>query len=483
MSNPQTQEDDDDFGTQGRKTKQKKEAEEKVSKIYRGPQARDLFLQAFQLILWKQCYTLIQSIGLPRELEEVVKGLWALRLDTIDLGTEETTLHSSQDTTKPQTDSQGDHEGRARLSRTKPMPSLIDSLATCYLGMVILRLPFSLGDVHRWAYREEITYVRASVLEADDIRNAVQELSLFYNRDDIKLTLPAINHPLLLFRYIRDLALPLEIYPPVRRMAKLLDINFTFPQSNTRQKVSYFPEAALMALLLVAVKIYHPFDTIDRHPRSLNDPGTLAMNWDHWWQLQKEQDSRDTADGRLGRGNQIKVTESEAFELSGDQVDEYLDWFEKTYVDEQRARNHPRGYPQQLLDMFPTGSPGGSIRPPFAPGLERQANEEALQRKLKAVQGSLNSREVVSDNDAEGSDETVNRLGSHYKRYRKVEDLNPPAKAFHEAAAKLIAIDLHTLLVATMQIEHSLLGFRRRQLKAAEGTENAASLDQDDGVI
>lgn len=240
-----------------------------------------------------------------------------------------------------------------------------------------------------------------------------------------------------------------------------------------------------MALLVIAVKVYHPFDTIDRHPRSLNDPGTLAMDWDHWWQLQKDHDSKDTVDGRLGRGNEIKVTESEAFDLSGDQVDEYLDWFEKTYVDEQRARNHPRGYPEQLLDMFPTGSPGGSINRPFAPELERQANEEALQRKLKAVQGSLELREVVPDRDAEGSGKTVNRLGSHYKRYRKVEDLNLPARAFHEAAAKLIAIDLNTLLVAIVQIEHNLLGFRRRQLKASEGTgtEDAASLDQDDGTL
>lgn len=56
-----------------------------------------------------------------------------------------------------------------------------------------------------------------SALEANDIRNAVQELSLFYNRDDIKLTLPAINHPLLLFRYIRDLALPRTYCPFLAR--------------------------------------------------------------------------------------------------------------------------------------------------------------------------------------------------------------------------------------------------------------------------
>lgn len=261
-------------------------------------------------------------------------------------------------------------------------------------------------------------------------------------------------------------------------------MNFTFLQSYTRQNVSYFPEIALMALLVIAVKIYHPFDTIDRHPRSLNDPGTLAMNWDHWCQLQEDHDSRDTAGGRLGRGNEIKVTESETFGLSGDQVDEYLDWFEKTYVDEQRARNHPRGYPEQLLDMFPTGKPGGSIKSPVSPEMERRSDDEALQHKLKAVQGSLKLREVILDQDEDDvqSGQPVNRLGSYYKRYRKIEDLNSPAKAFHEAAAGLIAVKLHTLLVAVMQIESKLLAFRRKQLKDLEesGAEEVKSQDEGD---
>ncbi|KAL8761489.1 MAG: hypothetical protein Q9184_002399 [Pyrenodesmia sp. 2 TL-2023] len=508
QTNPQIQGDDDGFGTQGRKTKQKKEAEEKVSKIkvYRGPQALELYLQSLQFILWKQCYTLIYNMGLPQEFEDVVKGLWALRLDKIDLGTEEAILHSSQETSRLEMDSQGGR-GKERLSRTKPVPSLIDSLATCYLGIVILRLPISLGDLHQWAYKEDITYVRAvrfvptvmkeklpaqylealdtqSILEVDDIRKAVQELSLFYNQDVIKLTMPAINHPLLLFRYIRDLALPLEIYPTVRRTAKLLNVNFSFSQSNTRQKVSYFPEVALMAFLVIAVKIYYPFDTIDRHPRSLNDPGALAMDWEYWCQLQHDHDSRATAGGKLGRGNEIKVTESETFGLSGDQVDEYLDWFEKTYVDEQRARNHPRGYPEQLLDIFPTGKPGGSIKTPIHPEMERQTEEKALQHKLKAVQENLKLRKIIPDQDGDDvpSGEPINRLGSYYKRYRKVEALNPSAKSFHQAAAGLIAIKLHTLLVAVTQVESKLLAFRKRQLKAVEesGAEEAGSQNEGD---
>lgn len=263
-------------------------------------------------------------------------------------------------------------------------------------------------------------------------------------------------------------------------MAKLLDTDFTFPQSKIRQTVSSFPEVALMALLVIAVKIYHPFDAIDRHPRSLDDPGTLAIDWDHWCEVQKDYDSRDTAGGKLGRGNEIKVTESDSFKLSGDQIDEYLDWFGKTFIDEERARKHPHGCPEQLLDMFPTGKPEGSTNTTVSPELDRQDQEEALQHKLKAVQRSLKLREVISDDDATRSDKPVNRIGSHYKRYRKVEDLPRTAKAFHEAAANQIASTLHTLLVAVMQIEHKLLGWRREQIKAAGNSDsNDMEIQQD----
>ncbi|KAL9058873.1 MAG: hypothetical protein Q9206_001727 [Seirophora lacunosa] len=501
QSNQQTQEDDDDFGTQGRKIKQKKEPEQKVSKIYRGSKALELYLQAYQFILWKQCHTLIHSLGFPPELEVVVKDLWSLQFRRIGIGDEESDLHSSQETSKPETRDHGNHEGKKRLSRSKAVPRLIDSLGHCYLGMILLRLPISLGDLHRWAYREDVPYFRAvrhvpavmreklparylaaldtqSILEPDDLRKTVHELSLLYS-DPIGLTLPALNYPLLLFKHIRDLALPLDVYPAVRRTAKLLDIDFTFPQPKTRQKISFFPEIALMVLLVIAVKIYHPFDSIDRHPRSLNDPSVLAIDWDHWCKVHEEHESRETVGGRLGRGNESKVTEADSFELSGVQIDEYLDWFEKSFIDEERARKHPRGYPDQLLDMFPTGRPDGSTSTRVGPALQHQDDETALQRKLKAVQGSLKVREVIADgDDAAGNEDAVNRIGSFYKRYRKVDELSTTAKAFHEAAAKSVAIKLPNLLVAVLQIEHKLLGWRRKRLKADEESDSDDTASQ-----
>ncbi|KAL8873053.1 MAG: hypothetical protein Q9174_001423, partial [Haloplaca sp. 1 TL-2023] len=228
-------------------------------------------------------------------------------------------------------------------------------------------------------------------LEPDNLRKTVQELSLFYSYR-FKITIPPLNYPLLLFKHVRDLALPIEVYPVVCRIAKLLEIDFSFPEPRSRHKVSSMPEIALVSLLIISVKLYYPFDKIEIHPRSLSDACTLNLDWDCWCDAQKKHDAIETANGKLGRGNEIKVTEEDVLNLSGEQTDDYLDWFEKTWVDEERARKHPRGHPEQLLDMFPTGRPAADSHVPPNPAQDNQDEEAALEAKLEKIQESLRPR-------------------------------------------------------------------------------------------
>lgn len=262
------------------------------------------------------------------------------------------------------------------------------------------------------------------------------------------------------------------MFVAVRRLAKLLHIDFSFPRAGPYYKISSTPEVALMSLLVITVKLYHPFDSIDRHPRSLTEPGTLVIDWNRWSEVQKGYDARDTAGGKLGRGNEIKVTETDIFNLCGDQIDEYLDWFEKTWVDEERARKQPRGYPSQLLDMFPTGKPDGSTRPTVDIEQERLKDEEALDAKLQAIQATLRPRQIISDKDAKFHEEAVARIGSFYQRYKKAEDLPATAKAFHETAASLIAAKSSTLLIAVAQIERKLIRWKEEHDKEGSDSES-----------
>lgn len=115
----------------------------------------------------------METKGFPPELETIVRDLWGLRAK-ISFGekeeeegfasrTETQGFSSTEDgeTTDGATSYSSrwsrktDSKGRDRL------PKLPETLALCYLGILLLRLPTSLGEIYKWAARDEIVYTRA----------------------------------------------------------------------------------------------------------------------------------------------------------------------------------------------------------------------------------------------------------------------------------------------------------------------------------
>lgn len=98
---------------------------------------------------------MIYTVGLPVELETVVKDLWALRLQLLknkaDATSDEETLFGSQPQSETETEEEGKDRRRQYKIRGKAMPTLIETLGLLYLGMVLLRLPIGMGDIHRYA--------------------------------------------------------------------------------------------------------------------------------------------------------------------------------------------------------------------------------------------------------------------------------------------------------------------------------------------
>lgn len=87
----------------------------------------------------------------------MVKDLWALRLqllkNKIDPESEGNAVFSSQPESEKETERRDERKREWKREwkvRGKDMPTLIESLGLCYLGMVLLRLPVSLGDVYRY---------------------------------------------------------------------------------------------------------------------------------------------------------------------------------------------------------------------------------------------------------------------------------------------------------------------------------------------
>lgn len=99
---------------------------------------------------------MIHTVGLPTELDIVVKDLWALRLQLLkkkaDATSDEETVFSSQPQSEVETETEGGNGGRNYKIRGKAMPTLIETLGLVYLGIVLLRLPISMGGMHRYAH-------------------------------------------------------------------------------------------------------------------------------------------------------------------------------------------------------------------------------------------------------------------------------------------------------------------------------------------
>ncbi len=238
-------------------------------------------------------------------------------------------------------------------------------------------------------------------------------------------------------------------------MSALLGTSFTFPLPTTRQRISSLPEVSLISLLVVATKLYHPFDEdrTPRHARSFADPAALAIDWAAWALAQENQDARLNSAGSLPRGSEIHVTEADVMKMTGEELDQYMDYYERTFIDEERARTKSRGLPEQLLETFPTGRLDGSSPLRYNYKEQERKAQASTKKTLATVMGSLKLRPVTPVKGGE----PVHRIGSFYKRYRKVEDLDGYARVFHMKVAQTIGIKLETLLLAVGQLERRLI--------------------------
>lgn len=255
-----------------------------------------------------------------------------------------------------------------------------------------------------------------------------------------------------------------------------------FPRPGTRQKKSSFPETQLTALLVVAVKLFHPFDQLQRKSRSWTEPGILSIDWNVWSNSQTKHEARYISDGRIGRGNIISVNEQDVMKMSGAQLDEYLDWFEQTWVDEEGSKSRKSGIPEQLLDTFPTGRLDGSSFAETSFDEESKIDQVSVDQNLSDVQESLKMRDVVSKEQEGKTNTPVRRIGNFYKRYRKTEDLTPQARNFHEKVASLVGISLSSLMLAVLQTEMKLHIWRRKQLEKEGESEKEESVDDIDDM-
>jgi len=280
------------------------------------------------------------------------------------------------------------------------------------------------------------------------------------------------------------------MYIAVCHIASILGSKFAFPSLRKRQPLSNFPEIQLISMLVVAVKLYHPFDSLDRYNKSLTEIGYLAMDWNVWKTEYDACDTRLRGKELFEPGSEINLNEHDAMAMSDEQMDGYLDWYEKTWLDSQEKERLSYSLPQELLEMFPTGRPNGlESSVPQSKQSEEDTEHDALLQKVFKTQRALKTRGIVPKGKAGKQTKPVCRIGSSYKRYRRVEDLPDHAKVFYEVTAKVAGLSLPTLVMAVFRMERKLQNWREEQLRkeaeesatdeSADLMENAATEDDE----
>ena len=142
--------------------------------IFEGRQAGELFLQCYQLVLRRQVWFLIHKRDMPAQLEDCVRGLWAAKLQLLDLWLMdflgehkelEAFVAASTGGERPRDSqdrlfsSQGDTSTTYRTGKLKfeaPRPE--DTLVLCYFACILLRAPIMIRDVLEWIKDPEFGY-------------------------------------------------------------------------------------------------------------------------------------------------------------------------------------------------------------------------------------------------------------------------------------------------------------------------------------
>ena len=170
----QIAQDEDDFGTQGKRYAKKREVSERVKKVWEGRQALVLWCEVVQLVLRRQVAWVVREKDVPADVEGVVRDLWALRLRNVKrLGEEgegEGYASGSQGTTSGwSSTSEGETEGEETLgvalqrrlkkvARDRGVPKLEETLGVLYLGCLLVRAPVTIADMQDWVEVEGFPY-------------------------------------------------------------------------------------------------------------------------------------------------------------------------------------------------------------------------------------------------------------------------------------------------------------------------------------
>lgn len=450
-----------------------------------GQAGRDLYLESLQLIIRSQLAWLINEKGHREELETVIRDLWDLRIRGSNSGLgddthegEELEVFSSE---PPQDSALTNWQQQSRkqswdpeLGSRWPLPRVPDTLAICYLGCVLLRIPTHLGEIIRWANNGSLLYKKCyhslpqemrdrlpaayikllklpfrSPVEGDELHKVVMDLVLSYHFN-YNLIFPEINHVPELIQFAKELALPIDSIIMARKLASIMGYQFQFPierLSNTRLD---YPEIRLIALLVVATKLSFPFseDTSISQPATFDSLEMPKLDWERW--RRGKQSLPTQQETKTGKYDFKKVTPSQIVSMDDGELDAYFAHV-SSLIDVTSDNPITKFFP---VEDLPTGI--------------NQVEDLSTTELDDAVKNLLSHIVKYDSSSYIETAKSATTPISRYEAFRHVDHLNQTAFDLYKAAGSVVGASLETMTDAIYRVERTMVVWQTKKRHEGE---------------
>ncbi|KAF9952493.1 jumonji domain-containing protein 6 [Mortierella alpina] len=257
-----------------RKRARKRGRESKHFTVFYGTQLDHLILQSIQLVLRKQLYALVHDLGFPSELEQVGFEYWTLYISKLaTYRSEQTSATKATQQQAPdrdsEQDSQDEDEGKGDQAHDEH-PDAIDKMdeflqQDLYSSSEEEDDGNGDGDDNDNDDHDEITKEdqehrrtpsdRTKHRAVKTFGEAVKKLSEFYS-DEYKLPRVLPNRPSLIFRFIQQLMLPVEVYPSALQLCSVA----ADPRRSRGAQFAFDDTLLVMAHVIIIAKLLFGLD-------------------------------------------------------------------------------------------------------------------------------------------------------------------------------------------------------------------------------
>ncbi|CAG8471295.1 3296_t:CDS:10 [Funneliformis mosseae] len=256
---------------------------------------------AMQFILRHHIQIMIKDMGVTPQLENVCKHFWIMYVNKFNGIDEIRKNRESMDIDEGEGGGPSNIQGEERRDQyeedniellfelpqnIKCLLKLQYLLVILHIGCLWLRLPILIGDIHRWIYDGTLPFLSARQYLPDNIKlhlgrrinkfepkvlvkcevlfDLETRFHLFY-KVEYGIRLPEINAPPIIYRYVRDLMLPVELYVMSKDIAQIINLNL-FHDFNHNKYNNYRPPTLLMAIVIITAKMIYGLDERRRFP-------------------------------------------------------------------------------------------------------------------------------------------------------------------------------------------------------------------------